>query len=75
MLEKTKDFAVGTTKVVAKVTVPGVAGVLAGMEKYDECKSNGDGSVMTTAKVTGTAIYEQAKCSIGGALLVTSLSG
>ena len=72
MFEKTKDLAIGTAKLTAKVTIPGVAGALAGREKYDECKSNGDSSMVTTAKVTGTAIYEQAKCSIGGVLFLSS---
>ena len=75
MFEKTKDVTIGTAKVAAKIAIPGAAGAFAGKEKYDECKSNGEGSMVTTAKVTGTAIWEQTKYSVGGALLGASFSG
>ena len=72
MLEKTKDFAIGTAKFATKAVVPGAAGVFAGKEKYDECKSNGDGSIKTTLKVSGAAIYEQTKYTLGGALITAT---
>lgn len=75
MLEKTKDVAIGTAKFATKVVVPGAAGIFAGIEKYDECKSNEDGVIKTTLKTTGTAIYEQTKYSLGGALFSASFSG
>jgi len=71
MFEKTKSFATGATKVVVKAAIPGMAGAFAGKEKYDECKANGDGAIKTTLKTTSTAIYEQTKYSVGGALLLS----
>ena len=74
MFKKTKSVAVGTAKVVASVTIPGVAGAIAGKEKYDECKLNGDSSVKTALKVSGAAIKSQTLYCTGTAILSGSMS-
>lgn len=53
----------GAKKIVG-IAIPCVSGAIAVKEKYGESKWDGDSSLKTAIKVSGTATYEGVKCII-----------